>query len=78
MIDGIDRVTVTAHYDDLGRARSIFIYLNDDNLSPADVTAAVRALFRPDRTTWNDVTVGNPQVRVNGAALDANDKPPWF
>jgi hypothetical protein len=70
MIDGIDKVTVTAHYDDSGRCRSIFVYLNDDYVTTCDVAAAVRSVFRPEANTWNGATVSNdvvlPTVRVNG------------
>lgn len=75
MIEGIDKVTVTAHYDDSGRCRSIFVYLNDDFVTTTDVAAAVRAVFRPEAQppTWNTATVSNdivvPQVRVNGTNL---------
>jgi hypothetical protein len=76
MIDGIDKVTVTAHYDDSGRCRSIFVYLNDDFVTTEDVASAVRAVFRPEAQRppmWNSATVSNdivePRVRVNGSDL---------
>jgi len=73
VIEGIDKVTVTAHYDDHGRCRSVFVYLNDDFITSADVSAAVRAVFRPEANHWNATTVGNdvalPTVRVNGHDL---------
>jgi hypothetical protein len=75
MIDGIDKVTVTAHYDDSGRCRSIFVYLNDDFVTTADVAAAVRSVFRPEaqHPAWNSATVSNdivvPHVRLNGNDL---------
>lgn len=88
MIEGIDKVTVTAHYDDRGLCRSIYVYLNDDMISTSDVAAAVKAVFKPEahHDTWNAVTVGSqtvvpqPSVRVNGSDVVAPTpgKTGWF
>lgn len=73
MNDGMDKVTVTGHYDEAGTCRSIFVYLNDSIVTTSDVAAAVRAVFRPDvAPAWNAATVSNeivPAVRVNGVDL---------
>lgn len=72
MNDDTDKATICAHYDDDGRCRSVFVYLNDTYVTTADVAAAVRAVFRPESHVepWNGVTDGElPQVRVNGSQL---------
>lgn len=72
MIPGVDKVTIVGHYDDAGRARSIFVYLNDESVSTQDVAAAIRAVFKPEMNSWNAVTAGDrglPQVRLNGSDL---------
>lgn len=82
MIDGVDKATICAHYDDDGRCRSIFVYLNDARVTTADVASAVRSVFRPESTAWNAVTARNelPRVRVNGTELfdNTNTPPGWF
>lgn len=79
-----DKVTVTGHYDDNGQCRQIFVYLNGDDVTAADVAEAVRSVFRPE-TTQRDGGFGEtrafPFVGLNGHAIaprpTAND-PEWF
>lgn len=81
-----DKVTITGHYDDDGACRQIFVYLNGDTVTPAEVADAIRAVFRPDP----QVTAGNgvggatrafPLIGVNGHAVNpgpAKVADEWF
>lgn len=70
-----DKVTVTGHYDDDGQCRQIFVYLNADVVTAADVAEAVRAVFHPDPpATVRDPGLGEtrayPFVNINGRAIN--------
>lgn len=68
----LDKVTVTGHYDDDGACRQIFVYLNTDYVTAADVADAVRAVFRPD-VAQRDHSLGGtkafPLVGLNGHSI---------
>lgn len=79
-----DKVTVTGHYDDRGECRQIFVYLNYDTVTAADVADAVRAVFKPD-VTERDLGLGQtrafPFVGLNGhavAPLPTRAEGEWF
>lgn len=82
----MDKVTVTAHYDDAGACRQIYVYLNDDHIAPEDVANAVRAVFRPDtgttvRNHHLDETRAFPYVSLNGHSVAPKRDPSgqeWF
>lgn len=81
-----DKVTVSGHYDDSGTCRQIFVYLNADVVTVADVAEAVRAVFRPEpATTDSDPGLGRtrafPFVAINPHAINQgpdNSGSKWF
>jgi hypothetical protein len=51
-----DKALISSFYDDNGHCHCIEVVLNYDGVTVADLTEAIRAVFRPERITGDPAT----------------------